>query len=81
MVLLVNIFSMCFRSVQYYDVTGRLTAFSSENAPEDLEKKTTLLLYFAKYMDEHLIQVNLHHEAPPIICSRRQFQILPLFLK
>ena len=46
-----------FRSVQYYDVTGRLTAFSSDSAPEDLEKKTTLLLYFAKYMDEHLIQV------------------------
>lgn len=44
------------RSVQYYDVTGRLTAFSSDSAPEDLEKKTTLLLYFAKYMDEHLIQ-------------------------
>ena len=38
-------------------MTGRLTAFSSDNAPEDLEKKTTLLLYFAKYMDEHLIQV------------------------
>ena len=40
-------------------MTGRLTAFSSDSAPEDLEKKTTLLLYFAKYMDEHLIQVNI----------------------
>ena len=24
---------------------------------------------------------NLTHKAPPITCSRRQFQILPIFLK
>lgn len=46
-----------YRSVQYYDMTGHLNAFSVDQPPDDLEKKTTLLMYFAKYMDEHLIQV------------------------
>ena len=32
-------------------------AFSVDQPPDDLDKKTTLLMYFAKYMDEHLIQV------------------------
>ncbi|KAH3698953.1 serine/threonine-protein kinase PLK1-like [Dreissena polymorpha] len=44
------------KSVQYYDMTGRLNAFTADQPPEDLDKKTTLLMYFAKYMDEHLIQ-------------------------
>ncbi|XP_045160377.2 serine/threonine-protein kinase PLK1-like isoform X1 [Mercenaria mercenaria] len=44
------------RSVQYYDMTGHLNAFSVDQPPDDLDKKTTLLMYFAKYMDEHLIQ-------------------------
>ncbi|VDH94478.1 polo-like kinase 2 [Mytilus galloprovincialis] len=44
------------RAVQYYDITGKLSTFTIECVPEDLEKKTTLLLYFARYMDEHLIQ-------------------------
>ncbi|XP_060578225.1 serine/threonine-protein kinase PLK1-like isoform X2 [Ruditapes philippinarum] len=44
------------RSVQYYDMTGHLMAFSVDQPPDDLDKKTTLLMYFAKYMDEHLIQ-------------------------
>ncbi|XP_012940490.1 serine/threonine-protein kinase PLK1 [Aplysia californica] len=44
------------RAIQYYDVTGKLSAFSSDCVPEELERKTTLLQYFARYMDEHLIQ-------------------------
>jgi polo-like kinase 2 len=44
------------RAVQYYDVTGKLYAFTTDCIPEDLERKTTLLQYFARYMDEHLIQ-------------------------
>ncbi|CAG5126129.1 unnamed protein product, partial [Candidula unifasciata] len=44
------------RAVQYYDVTGKLSAFSSDCIPDELERKTTLLQYFARYMDEHLIQ-------------------------
>lgn len=44
------------RTIQYYDVTGKLSTYSLDCVPEDLEKKTTLLLYFARYMDEHLIQ-------------------------
>uniref|UniRef100_A0A0B6ZKZ1 polo kinase n=1 Tax=Arion vulgaris TaxID=1028688 RepID=A0A0B6ZKZ1_9EUPU len=44
------------RAIQYYDVTGRLSAYTSDCVPDDLDKKTTLLQYFARYMDEHLIQ-------------------------
>ncbi|RUS82584.1 hypothetical protein EGW08_009658 [Elysia chlorotica] len=44
------------RSIQYYDVTGKLFAFTTDCVPEELERKTTLLQYFARYMDEHLIQ-------------------------
>ncbi|KAK3089007.1 hypothetical protein FSP39_000092 [Pinctada imbricata] len=44
------------RAVQYFDVTGKSSSYTVECVPEDLEKKTTLLLYFARYMDEHLIQ-------------------------
>ncbi|CAL1535570.1 unnamed protein product [Lymnaea stagnalis] len=43
------------RSIQYYDVTGKLSAFPVDMVPEELERKTTLLQYFARYMDEHLI--------------------------
>ncbi|XP_059146035.1 serine/threonine-protein kinase PLK1-like [Physella acuta] len=43
------------RAIQYYDVTGKLSAFTSDCVPEELERKTTLLQYFARYMDEHLI--------------------------
>ncbi|KAI8774007.1 serine/threonine-protein kinase PLK1 [Biomphalaria glabrata] len=43
------------RAIQYYDVTSKLSAFTSDCVPDDLERKTTLLQYFARYMDEHLI--------------------------
>lgn len=46
------------RAVQYFDVTNKSSSFTVECVPEELEKKTTLLLYFARYMDEHLIQVS-----------------------
>lgn len=49
----------CFdRAVQYFDVTNKSSSYTVECVPEELEKKTTLLLYFARYMDEHLIQVS-----------------------
>ncbi|XP_033737469.1 serine/threonine-protein kinase PLK1-like [Pecten maximus] len=44
------------RAIQYFDMTGKLSTFTVDCVPEELEKKTTLLLYFARYMDEHLIQ-------------------------
>lgn len=44
------------RAVQYFDVTNKSSSYTVECVPEELEKKTTLLLYFARYMDEHLIQ-------------------------
>jgi hypothetical protein len=48
-----------YRAVQYFDVTNKSSSFTVECVPEELEKKTTLLLYFARYMDEHLIQVRI----------------------
>lgn len=49
----------CFmhRSIQYCDLTGKLTPFTLDSVPDELDRKTTLLQYFARYMDEHLIQV------------------------
>lgn len=44
------------RAIQYYDLTGRLSAYTLDCVPEELDRKTTLLQYFARYMDEHLIQ-------------------------
>lgn len=44
------------RSIQYYDLTGKLSAYTLDCIPEELDRKTTLLQYFARYMDEHLIQ-------------------------
>ncbi|KAL8584679.1 hypothetical protein ACOMHN_002407 [Nucella lapillus] len=44
------------RSVQYCDMTEKLWDYTLDNVPEDMGRKTTLLQYFARYMDEHLIQ-------------------------
>lgn len=44
------------RSLQYYDVTDSRSTYTTDCIPEELDKKTTLLLYFARYMDEHLIK-------------------------
>nr|KAG5714102.1 hypothetical protein BaRGS_020430 [Batillaria attramentaria] len=44
------------RAIQYYDLTGKLSAYNLDCIPEELDRKTTLLQYFARYMDEHLIQ-------------------------
>jgi len=62
----VTVISSFPRSVQYYDITGRLNAFTADQPPDDLEKKTVLLMYFAKYMDEHLIQVNIAIHGPNV---------------
>ena len=43
------------RTVQYNDLSNRVYTFRTETAPPDYQKKATLLLYFAQYMDEHLI--------------------------
>ena len=61
---------MCkFRSIQYYDLTGKLSAFTLDCVPEELDRKTTLLQYFARYMDEHLIQVGYCSTAPEVVCQ------------
>ncbi|KAJ8305645.1 hypothetical protein KUTeg_016190 [Tegillarca granosa] len=57
------------RAVQYYDMTSKLSTFTLECVPEELEKKTTLLLYFARYMDEHLIQVNFFDDHTKVIMN------------
>ncbi|XP_076462190.1 serine/threonine-protein kinase PLK1-like [Babylonia areolata] len=44
------------RSVQYCDMTEKLSAYTLDSVPEEMSRKTTLLQYFARYMDEHLIQ-------------------------
>lgn len=59
------------RAVQYFDVTNKSSSYTVECVPEELEKKTTLLLYFARYMDEHLIQVSIW---------RNDYRIFAMFL-
>ena len=44
-----------FRTCQYNDLSNKVYTFSTDTAPEEYQKKVTLLLYFAQYMDEHLI--------------------------
>ncbi|KAL3869232.1 hypothetical protein ACJMK2_041940 [Sinanodonta woodiana] len=65
------------RSIQYFDVTGKTYAYTTDDVLDDLEKKTTLLMYFAKYMDEHLIQ------GGNLECSKDSIDIAsgPLCLK
>ncbi|XP_064625588.1 serine/threonine-protein kinase PLK1-like [Lineus longissimus] len=44
------------KSAQYCDLTGRVTAFQVDAVPTGLQKRSTLLTYFATYMNENLIQ-------------------------
>ena len=44
-----------YRTVQYNDLSNRVYTFTTDNTPAEYQKKSTLLLYFAQYMDEHLI--------------------------
>ena len=44
-----------FRHIQYNDLSNRVYGWSMDDAPKEHKKKTTLLMYFAQYMDEHLI--------------------------
>jgi len=41
-------------TVQYNDRSGRTYSFSAQSAPAEHQKKVTLLLYFAEYMNKHL---------------------------
>ncbi len=43
------------RTAQYNDLSNTVYTFSTDAAPADYQKKVTLLMYFAQYMDEHLI--------------------------
>jgi len=45
---------MCYRTVQYSDLTNRPQSFGAQSAPAEHHKKVTLLLYFAEYMSTHL---------------------------
>ena len=48
------IFCLC-RTVQYNDLSNKVFTFLTDSAPSEDQKKVTLLMYFAQYMDEHLI--------------------------
>ena len=49
---------------------------------EELEKYISMGFYIVVYgMYNMRLLISLTLKAPPIICSRRQFQILPLFQK
>ena len=43
-------------------------------------EKTPVIVMITKLKEKNKVSV-LTHKAPPIICSRRQFKILPLFQK
>ena len=53
--------------MQYNDLSNKVFTFCTESAPAEYQKKVTLLLYFAQYMDEHLIHggdmLNHRHKA------------------
>ena len=72
---------LCFRTIQYNDLSNKIYTFSSDNVPREYRKKATLLLYFAQYMDEHLIHGGdiLQHEdaqknLPPPIFMKKWFR-------
>jgi hypothetical protein len=44
-----------FRTVHYNDLSNRTHTFNSQSASNEHQKKVTLLMYFAEYMDTHLI--------------------------
>jgi len=43
------------RTIQYNDLSNRTHTFSYQSASNEHQKKVTLLMYFAEYMDTHLI--------------------------
>ncbi|ELT95402.1 hypothetical protein CAPTEDRAFT_72562, partial [Capitella teleta] len=42
-------------TAQYNDLSNKVFTFNAHSAPHEYEKKVKLLMYFAQYMDEHLI--------------------------
>jgi len=54
-------------TIQYNDLSNKIYTFSSDDIPRQYNKKSTLLLYFAHYMNEHLIHGGdiLQHEQGP----------------
>lgn len=44
-----------FRTVHYNDLSNRTQTFNAQLASNEHQKKMTLLMYFAEYMDTHLI--------------------------
>ena len=48
----------------YTDLGQQTTTFPVENPPPKLQKRSTLLTYFATYMDENLIQVRYLKFSP-----------------
>ena len=51
--------------MQYNDLSNRVYTFTTDTTPSEHQKKSTLLLYFAQYMGEHLIHGGdlLHHQG------------------
>ena len=70
-----------FRHVQYNDLSNRVFGWSMDDAPKEHKKKTTLLMYFAQYMDEHLIhggdmlvKKDERQTLPPAIFMKKWFR-------
>ena len=74
-------FCASFRHIQYNDLSNRVFGWSMEDAPKEHKKKTTLLMYFAQYMDEHLIhggdmlvKKDERQTLPPAIFMKKWFR-------
>ena len=72
--------SFPFRTIQYNDLSNKVYTFSADSAPREYRKKCTLLLYFAEYMDEHLIhggdilKAGAEIEEPTAIFMKKWFR-------
>lgn len=46
----------CFRDVHYIERSGSEQYYTTDHTPATLEKKMKLLMYFRRYMNDHLIK-------------------------
>ena len=77
----IKLFCSYFRHIQYNDLSNRVFGWSMDDAPKEHKKKTTLLMYFAQYMDEHLIhggdmlvKKDERQTLPPAIFMKKWFR-------
>ncbi len=70
------------RLIQYNDLSNRVYSWDVTETPKEHKKKSTLLMYFAQYMDEHLIhggdllvkKEEKDHIVPPAIFMKKWFR-------